>query len=167
VSPEKIGDKQYFIELNKALNAKTVSHLLYRWLNIDLSKWVKQELPQTDALHYMKDMSLPSVERFMIDVASEQTDLIENGHLKQHNSTFYQHYSEWARDQGEAPTPQKVFSAELVKMKVPHGNVRVDGSQKKGFSVSLEALQQLLRTALREPNRSFETAKLGDDEELE
>lgn len=162
VSDQKIGDRQYFIDLDKALNKDTICRLLHRWLHIDLSTWNKQEIPKTDALQYMADMSLESTARYMVDIASKQTDLLKDDVLKEFSSSLYNHYAVWCKDQGETPTPQKVFSSELIRMKVPNGNVTIDGERLKGFSCGLEELRKVLRVHLRDPNRCFDIAELAE-----
>lgn len=166
VSPAKIGDKQYFIDLDKALNADTVGRLLHKWLNVDLTGW-KKEIPQTAALLASRDMSLPQEIRFLIDVAALQTTLMAtvDARLRIHTESLFSAYTSWCRNNGEVPLPSKVFSSEVyhtLGITTPK-NVQIDGERRKGINVTMVELRTALRKTLRDDNYVFDL--VNDDEE--
>lgn len=162
VSSAKLGDLDYFTTLDAAINHDTVSRFLHKWLQRDISKWVKSKIPKTDALMAMKLIGYSTPTRFMLDIASRQIDILEDDTLRIHSIVMYEYFAQWCGKTGEAVTQQKIFSADLIKMKVPYGNVSIDGDQKKGFKVSIDDLRSLLKVVIKEPDYDFSEAELPD-----
>ena len=161
-SSAKIGDKKYFEELEAAINPDSVSRLLHMLLKHDASGWVKSNIPKTDAMQTMTEMSLPAPLRFMLDVASLEAGLIHDGVFKIHSCNLYTAFADWARKQGEVATPQKIFLAEIKTLKIHSAPIKIDGERLRGFSATLEELRTALRTTLRDPTRVFDEAELED-----
>lgn len=156
-SSERIGDVEYFNKLEKAINPDTVSRFLYKWLyEIDISKWEKSKIPKTAALATMKFISYSSTIRFMLEIASLQIDILdENNEIRMHSSVLHSHFAAWCTRNGEPVTAWKVFSTEVIALKIRDGNVTIDNVSLKGFRVSLLKLQAILRVVIHESNYNF------------
>ena len=163
-SSEKIGDLEYFIELEAAITHDTVCRLLHQWLNVDISGWNKSKIPVTSALQYMKDVNLEVVPRFLLDIASLQTKLLVRGNLRRTTQDLHAAFVEWCHETGDLPKAVKVFSAELKDLKIPKVIITRAGERLNGFSISLADLRTSLRTILREPDRDFD---MKDVEEVQ
>lgn len=161
-SSAKIGDKKYFEELEAAINPDSVSRLLHLMLKHDASGWVKSNIPKTEAMQTMTEMSLPAPFRFMIDVASLEAGLVNDGVFKIHSCNLYTAFAEWSRKQGEVPTAERIFLSEVKTLKLRSGPIKIDGDRARGFSTTLEELRMALRTTLRDPTRVFDAPDLED-----
>ena len=111
-------------------------------------------------------MSFKSPIRFMIEVASLQTPLTDNGEMREHCTTVYERYTEWCRSTGEFAEKWKVLYDLLKKMDVHYGNItkpEIEGGQKKGYRITIAELRKKVATEIREPNFNFDILDLDLD----
>ena len=160
-SDEKIGNKQYFIDLKDAVNPDCVGILLHMLLQRDTSKWVKSNIPKTQAMQDMIDLCLPGPIRFLLDIACLQTDLITEGQLKIHSQDLFTAFVDWSRSKNENPSNERIFLHEIKQIKIKDGPIKIEGVRKRGYIATLDQLRAALKVYIP-GDREFDIPDIDD-----
>jgi len=130
-------------------------------MNMDISKWDRR-IPNSPLRQSMKLQSMDHAWRFMYDVASG-ADSVKGlrDHLEEHKGKvsfagLFQQFTAWmATTKDQSNMSDRKFSSQISSLGFKTANMRIDETTMKGYTFTIEAIQNALKKELNDPDLAF------------
>lgn len=162
VSDAKVGDRQYFKNLIEEMKSEDSMRAFFLYMsNRDISKREFRNIPMTALKKELMLESIPSAIQYLMEVGSgEREDNLgefnKDDVLKVFSVGFYDDYSNWMTQGGYRGTSTKrEFVKKLEELGLKKGNVRIGGSQTKGYTIKKADLLAAMRAYMRDDTLEF------------